>query len=223
MGEILSRRPAIVKLLALIDKDEIAIVSSILEVRVETALLNDQSIQTKFHFFLITVICFTMISVLLFCLFLVRRRNAYLSDSATNTVIDASRHEEEKSNNLQNEENFRRYANPLKGSTSSVKGVVELNLNQCSDLNPQPRAGPSGLHRSQQYLSTCEFEYDVGENDQKQQSKRTSQVLLQKMPNTEMTRNMNGMSDVKAIEKTPLSIHGTVLSSSDSNLLTIQI
>ncbi|KAL9692813.1 hypothetical protein quinque_000108, partial [Culex quinquefasciatus] len=41
--------------------------------------------------------------------------------------LDLSRgHEEEKSNNLQNEENFRRYANPLKGSASSLRGAMEL-------------------------------------------------------------------------------------------------
>lgn len=209
-------------MLALVDKLEIAIVSSILEVRVETALLNEQSIQTSFHFFLVSVVCFTIISIILFCLFIIRRRTACSNDSATNTVIDSSRHEEEKSNNLQNEENFRRYANPLKGSTSSLKGVVELNLSQCPDLGPQPRAGPSGLHRSQQYLSTCELEYEIGTDCGDQKSKRASQ-LLQKMPNTENSRNMVGVSESKAIDKTPLSIQGAMISNSDSNLMTIQI
>lgn len=231
MGEILSRRPATIEMLALTDKFELAVLRSILEVRVETALLSDsQNAERGFQFFLTAAICLTIISLIMFGLLIFRRRSFHHSESGTHLPgNDSSRHEEEKSNNLQNEENFRRYANPLKGSTGSLKGAVELSSTPDPTLqgiggggNGGPRAGPSGLHRSQQFLATCDMEYEI-DGDLKNASgvgKRSSQLLLQKTPNTEVTRNL---MEAKDIEKVKLNKQVPTASISDSNLLTVHI
>jgi jagged-1 len=64
------------------------------------------------------------------------------------SVTDTTRcHEEEKTNNLQNEENFRRYANPLKNSTCSLRSSSNVELNPIQD---HQYAGTSNaLSRSQ--------------------------------------------------------------------------
>lgn len=182
-----------------------------------------------FTLFVLCAISLSIISVILFTLLICRKKFGYHADSGSHintTVLDMSRHEEEKSNNLQNEENFRRYANPLKGSTSSLKGAVELSLNQVGDLTSQARAGPSGLHRSQQYLTSCDVEYEL-DSDLKG-GKRTSQLLLQKTQNTEVTKNIVGAIESKDIDKITLSRQpGKPLqntsSISDTNLLTVHI
>lgn len=219
MGEILSRRPNTIEMLALTEKFELAVLRSILEVRVETALIGNPYAEKSFQYFLILATCLTIVSVIMFALLVFRRRSYPHSESATHLPADQSRHEEEKSNNLQNEENFRRYANPLKGSTSSLKGAVELS---CSAPDPtlQPRAGPSGLHRSQQFLASCDVEYEIdGGNEHK--SKRASQLLLQKTQNTEMTRNIADLMEPKDIEK--IKLNKPTASISDSNLLTVHV
>lgn len=217
MGEILSRRPATIEMLALTDKFELSVLRSILEVRVETALLGDQSAEKGFQFFLISAICLTIISLVMLGLLVFRRRTFHHSESGIHLPTDQSRHEDEKSNNLQNEENFRRYANPLKGSTSSLKGAVELSSTPDPTLG-QPRAGPSGLHRSQQFLATCDMEYEI-DGDIKG-GKRSSQLLLQKTQNTEVTRNL---MESKDIDKVKLNKQVPTASISDSNLLTVHI
>lgn len=74
-----------------------------------------------------------------------------------------ARHDEEKSNNLQNEENIRRYANPLKGSAHSLRcSAIELTpapeialvsgpqLTAAVNGGPTAAAGGSAhMHRSQ--------------------------------------------------------------------------
>lgn len=69
--------------------------------------------------------------------------------STRQSRADLTRHDEEKSNNLQNEENFRRLANPLKCSAQSLRGDVELTPAPEVALVLPLMAGPSALHRSQ--------------------------------------------------------------------------
>lgn len=232
LGEILSRRPPSLQLSSLFEHGEIQVISSILEVRVETALLTAESVgfnNNGFTLFIISVICICIIFVTLCLMLVCRRRYHTETGSHIPTVLDMSRHEDEKSNNLQNEENFRRYANPLKGSTSSLKGAVELSLNQVSE-STQARAGPSGLHRSQQYLSTCDVEYEVDSETKTSVNKRASQILLQKTQNTEVKKNIMGVMESKDIDKMTLSRHAASVlppppttSISESNLLTVHI
>lgn len=64
------------------------------------------------------------------------------------SVTDTTRcHDEEKSNNLQNEENFRRYANPLKNSTCSLRSSSNVELNPIQDH--QYVGTSNALNRSQ--------------------------------------------------------------------------
>lgn len=232
LGEILSRRPPSLQLSSLFENGEIQVISSILEVRVETALLSAESSGFNNNGITLTIICIVCLCIIfitLFSMLVCRRRYHAETGSHIPTVMDMSRHEDEKSNNLQNEENFRRYANPLKGSTSSLKGVVELSLNQVSE-STQPRPGPSGLHRSQQYLSTCDVEYEVDSETKSSVNKRASQILLQKTQNTEIKRNIMGVMESKDIDKMTLSRHTASVmpapptaSISESNLLTVHI
>lgn len=108
---------------------------------------------------------------------------------------DSSRHDEEKSNNLQNEENFRRYANPLKGSVTSLRGAMELSLTPAPEVSTvTTMAGPSAVHRSQPLFPACsdgEFEKDPDNT----KPHRGSQILLYKAQNPDMRKNTVGSID----------------------------
>lgn len=107
---------------------------------------------------------------------------------------DALRHEEEKSNNLQNEENFRRYANPLKGSVTSLRGVaMELSLSPTGAppeaVTAGTLAGPSALHhRSQPLYPSCDGDFPDKDPDNPKAS-RNSQILLYKAQNADIRKN----------------------------------
>lgn len=116
---------------------------------------------------------------------------------------DAMRHEEEKSNNLQNEENFRRYANPLKGSVTSLRGVaMELSLSP-SGAPPEAvgtgtLAGPSAIHHRSQPLYPSKDAGDFHEKEAENPKggggggNRSSQILLYKAQNTDVRKNTMG-------------------------------
>lgn len=108
LGEAISRK-----------QTTLAALTSIVEVKVETALVSEEQQTNKY---LIALICLILIggsaaatAGLLY--WRQRKRNLGLSGvNLTGTSSDACHrhHDDEKSNNLQNEENLRRYANPLK-------------------------------------------------------------------------------------------------------------
>lgn len=108
---------------------------------------------------------------------------------------DVLRHEEEKSNNLQNEENFRRYANPLKGSVTSLRGVaMELSLSPTGapteGLATGTLAGPSAIHhRSQPLYPSRDGEYPDKDPDNPKGGGRNSQILLYKAQNVDIRKN----------------------------------
>lgn len=116
LGEAISRKQT--ALLAL---------TSIVEVKVETALVSEEPSGNRY---LIALVCFVVIGLCAagFAALLYlrqRRRNLGLSGVNLSPSSDSCHrnHEDEKSNNLQNEENLRRYANPLKEDVGSVASV----------------------------------------------------------------------------------------------------
>lgn len=134
VGEAISRKQT--TLLAL---------TSIVEVKVETALVSEEQQSNKY---LIALVCFIIIGLcaagFIGLLYLrQRRRNLGLSGVNLSPSADSCHrnHEDEKSNNLQNEENLRRYTNPLKddvGSMASINsaGACGLDMPKVSVVRP---------------------------------------------------------------------------------------
>ncbi|XP_060530612.1 protein jagged-1-like [Cylas formicarius] len=133
VGEAISRKQT--SLLAL---------TSIVEVKVETALVSGEQPSNKL---VIALVCFIIIGL---CtagfagLLYVRQRRRSLGLSGMNLSPSSDtchrNHEDEKSNNLQNEENLRRYANPLKedGSMGSINAAsaCALDMPRVSVVRP---------------------------------------------------------------------------------------
>ncbi|XP_025830978.1 protein jagged-1b [Agrilus planipennis] len=110
---------------------------SILEVKVETALVSEEPPSNKY---LIALICFIVIGLTAAILvgilyFRQRQRNLGLSGINLSQSTDPCHrnHEDEKSNNLQNEENLRRYANPLKDDMGSMASL-SAGTTSCLDI-----------------------------------------------------------------------------------------
>uniref|UniRef100_A0A182XJ21 EGF-like domain-containing protein n=1 Tax=Anopheles quadriannulatus TaxID=34691 RepID=A0A182XJ21_ANOQN len=200
LAEILSRQQGVQNDSFQTDLVEAAPLTSILEVKVETALVNEGSTGSNYLIAVgfgiaIVALCLGAVVALLW-----RQKVHSHSGSGTNLSphLDLSRGmDEEKSNNLQNEENFRRYANPLKASSSSLRGAMELSLNPAPEINQI--AGPSSVHhRSQQLYPPCtpdgaEFEKDP---DKQKAANRNSHILLHKTQNADiMTKNIVGAID----------------------------
>ncbi|XP_049304879.1 protein serrate [Bactrocera dorsalis] len=192
---------------------------SILEVKVETALVAEGNHGSL----LIGILCgifIVLIGCAVFITLMWRQRLHPRSTSGINLTpsMDVSRHEEEKSNNLQNEENLRRYTNPLKGSTSSLGRTngMELSLNPSPELatvSSLVAASTSALHRSQPlYPANCgesnfDCELEVSATGSRTNAtsktelhhahvqKRNSQILLHKTPNSDMKKNTVGSLD----------------------------
>ncbi|TMW42738.1 hypothetical protein DOY81_012181, partial [Sarcophaga bullata] len=155
-------------------------------------------------------ICVKFLSVLIACLYFLtlfwRQRIVMTSSSGINLApsMDALRHDEEKSNNLQNEENLRRYTNPLKGSSSSLGRVngMELSLNPAPELATvstlaNASASSSGVHRSQPLYPESNFDCDMETSTKSKEfhTKRSSQILLHKTQNSDMKKNTVGSID----------------------------
>uniref|UniRef100_A0A8W7PKB1 EGF-like domain-containing protein n=1 Tax=Anopheles coluzzii TaxID=1518534 RepID=A0A8W7PKB1_ANOCL len=205
------------------DLVEAAPLTSILEVKVETALVNEGSTGSNYLIAVgfgiaIVALCLGAVVALLW-----RQKVHSHSGSGTNLSphLDLSRGmDEEKSNNLQNEENFRRYANPLKASSSSLRGAMELSLNPAPEINQI--AGPSSVHhRSQQLYPPCtpdgaEFEKDP---DKQKAANRNSHILLHKTQNADiMTKNIVGAIDSQHKDFGKRSINDHTASSAAANV-----
>ena len=148
--------------------------------------------------FLLVIICGTAIAALcLGALGALMWRQRIFERSASGVhlspTIEISRCEEEKSNNLQNEENFRRYANPLKGSAASLTGAMELNMHPAPDVVSviSLGEGSSTSHRSQPVYPCDATEYDKDPDKLKTQN-RGSQILFYKPQNADMRKNTVG-------------------------------
>uniref|UniRef100_A0A182JX39 EGF-like domain-containing protein n=1 Tax=Anopheles christyi TaxID=43041 RepID=A0A182JX39_9DIPT len=222
LAEILSRQQGVQNDSFQTDLVEAAPLTSILEVKVETALVNEGSSGSNYLIAVgfgiaIVALCLGAVVALLW-----RQKIHSHSGSGTNLSphLDLSRGmDEEKSNNLQNEENFRRYANPLKASSSSLRGAMELSLNPAPEINQI--AGPStGHHRSQQLYPPCtpdgaEFEKDP---DKQKAANRNSHILLHKTQNADiMTKNIVGAIDSQHKDFGKRSINDHTSSTSTTN------
>lgn len=112
----------------------LAALTSIVEVKVETALVSEEPQTNKY---LIALICLILIggsagATAGILYWRQRKRNLGMSGvnlTGSSTETCHRHHDDEKSNNLQNEENLRRYANPLKEDLQGAAG------NSCIDLS----------------------------------------------------------------------------------------
>lgn len=146
LGELLSRPQLHIKDSYLIDYPEIVALNAIVEIKVETAITNENIEKEAYILIGFVGVLILIISVVSYTICLWQSSHPICSRQSEIdlSVTDTTRcHDEEKSNNLQNEENFRRYANPLKNSTCSLRSS-NVELNPIQDL-----AGPSGINRSQ--------------------------------------------------------------------------
>lgn len=192
---------------------------SILEVKVETALVSDGSGSSLLNGILCGIFI-VLVGFIVFVSLMWRQRLAMRSASGINLApsLDVLRHDEEKSNNLQNEENLRRYTNPLKGSTTSLgraNGAMELSLNPSPELATVSSLAASGSaplhhhhhhHRSQPLYPPCESNFDgsleasnapglvssIKGKEFNHTPKRSSQILLHKTQNSDMKKNTVG-------------------------------
>lgn len=192
----------------------------------ETALISSD--QNGSGFF-IAIICITAIGALIMGAVGTlswRRRLFDTTGSGVNLSpnIDIARHEDEKSNNLQNEENFRRYANPLKSSATSLSGAMELSMDVVSVISLGE--GSSASPKSQQTVYACDStEFDANDSS-KLKTHRGSQILLYKAQNIDMRNNTVGSieSPHKDFGKRSINTNCKSLSPCiDSELLTVHV
>lgn len=118
--------------------------TSIVEVKVETAFAvsEEKNNSTVALVCIILIIICTSICAAVFYWHQGRRSRSLSGVNLSGSTGDSCHrhHDDEKSNNLQNEENLRRYANPLKeeggssigGSMGSLRGVINSPSGSCS-------------------------------------------------------------------------------------------
>ncbi|KAL0270169.1 UNVERIFIED_CONTAM: hypothetical protein PYX00_007661 [Menopon gallinae] len=118
LGESISRKASALSLAAIV------------EVKVETALISEEKQGNGYMIALVCVVVIILAAAALALLFywhqlrrdVVHMSSGVLSDSCSR------HHDDEKSNNLQNEENLRRYTNPLRDESLSSLGGSLANL-----------------------------------------------------------------------------------------------
>lgn len=182
LGELLSRPKLYIKDSYLIDYPEIIALNALVEIKVETAIMNENIEQEVYIFVAFIGVLILIISSVIYAVCLWHSNHPICSRQSEIdlSVTDTTRcHEEEKSNNLQNEENFRRYANPLKNSTCSLRSS-NVELNPIQDL-----AGPSGMNRSQ--LSMLKSPNDYA--NEFETAKALNSQSLYKTQNSDVDKN----------------------------------
>jgi jagged-1 len=215
LGELLSRPELHLKDSYLIDYPEIAMLSAIVEVKVETAIIDENINNDVYLLIVLLGIVLLIISSIAYvvCLWYSNHPICSRQSEIDLSVTDTTRcHDEEKSNNLQNEENFRRYANPLKNSTCSLRSSSNVELNPIQDLSASiiSSAGPSGLNRSQLsiFKSPKDFSNDFETSSQQQQQQSTTKTInsqsLYKTQNFDVDKNTMQSSN-KDFDKQRLS------------------
>lgn len=211
-----------------LDHSEAAALSAIVKVQVETVLISSEPQSSGWFIasgFLIAIaaLCLGAVGALMW-----RKRISSRTVSGAN--LSPTSNEEEKSNNLQNEENFRRYANPIKGSASSLRGAMELSLSPAPEIATVggTLAGPSAIHRSQPiYPPTCDNDFEK-DPDNNAKSNRGSQILLYKAQNSDMRKNTVGSIDSphKDFGKRSINCQSTMpppIVTTDSDVLTVHV
>jgi jagged-1 len=182
LGELLSRPKRYIKDSYLIDYPEIIALNAIAEIKVETAITNENIEKEAYLLIAFVGVLILIISSVIYtiCLWQANHTICSRQSEIDLSVTDTTRcHEEEKSNNLQNEENFRRYANPLKNSTCSLRSS-NVELNPIQDL-----AGPSGMNRS--HLSILKNPKDFGSEFESKAA--ISSQSLYKTQNSDVDKN----------------------------------
>lgn len=192
LGELLSRPKLHLKDSYLIDYPEMAALNAIVEIKVETAIINENITNDVYLLIVFLGIVLLIISSIAYivCLWYSNHPICSRQSEIDLSVTDTTRcHDEEKSNNLQNEENFRRYANPLKNSTCSLRSSSNVELNPIHDLSASiiSTAGPSGLNRSQLsiFKSPKDFSNDFETSQQQSQSVSTKALNSQSLYKTQ--------------------------------------
>lgn len=163
--------------------------------QVETALpANDENRSGNLLIFCVTALCALLLGAVAALMWRRRMFDASGSGVSLSQNIEISRHDEEKSNNIQNEENFRRLANPLKGSASSLSGAMELSMHPTPDVVSVISLGESSSAANKaQPVYPCDGDYDAKEPlPNKLKSNRGSQIMLYKAQNIDMRKNTVG-------------------------------
>lgn len=192
LGELLSRPKLQLKDSYLNLYPEIAALNAIVEIKVETAIINENINKDVYLLIVFLGVVLLIISSIAYTVCLWHSNHPICSRQSEIdlSVTDTTRcHDEEKSNNLQNEENFRRYANPLKNSTCSLRSSSNVELNPIHDLSASViSAGPSGLNRSQLsiFKSPKDFSNDF---DTVTSQTGTTKALLYKTQNLDVDKN----------------------------------
>lgn len=161
--------------------------------QVETALLASEDNRSGILIiFCVTVLVALILGALVALVWRRRMFDASGSGVSLSQNIEISRHDEEKSNNIQNEENFRRLANPLKGSATSLSGAMELSMHPTPDVVSVISLGESSNAANKtQPVYPCDTDYDSKEPNQLK-SNRGSQIMLYKAQNIDMRKNTVG-------------------------------
>ncbi|XP_026469731.1 protein jagged-1b [Ctenocephalides felis] len=225
LGELISRGAA---------SSDGALPGAIREVKVETALLSSETQGGEYFIALICVMSIIVLAAVVLGIFVMRQRMRGRSISGmglTPSPSDAFRAEEEKSNNLQNEENFRRYANPLKEERST-----NPNVSLVRPIPGEALAGPSTtaqdfMHEYSQRLhknkslnpDLVHVDADLLHVDcNLKTAHRNSQILLYKAQNPDMRKNTTGTFDNLNKDFGKRSINMST-ASSDSDVLTVLV
>lgn len=194
LGELLSRPKLYIKDSYLIDYPEIIALNAIVEIKVETAITNE-NIEREYYILIafIGVLILIISSVIyIICLWQSNHTICSRQSEIDLSVTDTTRcHDEEKSNNLQNEENFKRYANPLKNSMCSLRSS-NVELNPIQDL-----AGPSGMNRSQ--LSILKNPNDL--SNEFETTKALNSQSFYKTQNSDVDKNIESQQSSKDFDK----------------------
>lgn len=237
IGEAISRKQT--TLLAL---------TSIVEVKVETALVSEEQQGNKYLIALVCFICLGLIGTV-FVAFLYlrqRRRNLGLSGMNLSPSSDSCHrnHEDEKSNNLQNEENLRRYANPLKeegGSLGSLSSGGGLDLApKVSVVRPLSSILPNhegssemlemiseveGARKSMMVAGPSHHDKNMGDNGLNP-AHRSSQIMLYKAQNPDVRKNTAAFDDSsghKDFSKSIINVNKQRTLQSADNVLTVLV
>lgn len=208
IGEAISRKQT--SLLAL---------TSIVEVKVETALISEEKASNKY---LIVFICFIIIAIGAAAVFsiLYMRHKKSLGMSGINLSPSADschrNHEDEKSNNLQNEENLRRYTNPLKddiGSMGSINstGASSMDIPKVSVVRPLSSMIPMesssemlemisevdcpGSRKTMLVMPGTSSDTNSIKGDGLSPAHRSSQIMLYKAQNPDVRKNTAAFDD----------------------------
>lgn len=180
--------------------------------------------------FLLVIICATALAALFLGAIgalLWRRRLFDTSGVGVNLPqnVDVLRHDEEKSNNIQNEENFRRLANPLKGSATSLSGAMELSMHTTPDVASVISLGEGSSTSKSQTVYPCDTDYDTKEPN-KLKSNQGSQIMLYKAQNIDMRKNTVGSIENSHKDFGKRSINSnckSLTSALDSEYLTVHV